>query len=67
MNIFNLSVIARKQSFLYVTRAQHASYLQNVSRHKGLHAFVCKLGCELYCIFVEIVLAHWIIVYATFT
>ena len=28
---------------------QHVSYLQNLLRHKGLHALFCKLGHELYC------------------
>ena len=37
----------------HVTRAQHASYMQNFSRHDALHALVCKLGCELYRMYIH--------------
>ena len=47
-SIFNSSVIARKQCSS-CCQAQHASYLQNFSRHEALHALFCKLGHELYC------------------
>ena len=48
MNIFNSSIIAHKQCIPHVAQAQRASYLQKFSRHDVLHAFVCKLGCDLY-------------------
>ena len=48
MSIFNSSIIAREQCIPRVAQAQHASYLQNFSRHEASHAFVCKLGHEWY-------------------
>ena len=43
MSIFNLSVIACEQCIPRVTRAQHASNLQNFSRHESLHMFFVNL------------------------
>ena len=36
---FNSSVITYEQCIPSVTQAQHASYLQNLLWHGGLHAF----------------------------
>ena len=48
MSIFNSSIIAREQCISRVAQAQHASHMQNFSRHDTLHVLVCKLGRELY-------------------
>ena len=52
VSIFSLSAIAHEQYTSHVAWAQQANYLQIFSRHKALLAFFCKLGRELYCMYV---------------
>ena len=40
MSIFNSSIITCEQCIPHVTRAQHASNMQNFLRHNTSHAFV---------------------------